>query len=238
MEGVGIIWDFDGVLVFTPHEEAWRRAAEHYGAGGFDHGFYVRYVSGKPRYEGAHNILQLLGIYEKFGATDGEKRQKLLHEFAEFKNRLVNEMFERGEYGINEAAIEFLVKSRKLGVRHALASASKNATKLAERIKVNMEGNPVPLGSLFDINVSGMAPTKKEVFKLAVEEMRSKFPCIGTLLVVEDAPAGVRAAKELGLLTLGYEREAELDAHIRFKDFSELDPDALVALIAREEVRG
>lgn len=238
MKDVGIIWDFDGVLVFTPHEEAWRRAAEHYGASGFDHEFYVRYVSGKPRYEGADNILKLLGVYEKFGATEGEERKKLLHEFADFKNRLVNEMFERGEYGINEAAIEFLIESRRLGIRHALASASKNATKLARRIKVRTGEGEVFLESLFDINVSGKAPTKKDVFRLAVEEMRSKFPGIRFLFVVEDAPAGVRAAKELGLLTLGYEREAELDADLKFKDFSELDPDALLALIASKEVKG
>ena len=236
MENIGIIWDFDGVLVFTPHEEAWKRAAEHYGAQGFDHDFYVKYVSGKPRYEGANNILELLGIYRKFGATTEEQKKKLLHEFADFKNRLVNEMFERGEYGVNHGAIRFLIESRNAGIRHVLASASKNATKLAERITVRVGTREVPLASLFDINVSGKAPMKKEVFRLALEELKSRFPNTTAVIVVEDAPAGVKAAKELGLLTLGYEREAELDADLKFKDFEELCLEDILALTGSKGV--
>jgi len=223
LNNIGIIWDFDGVLVFTPHEEAWKRAAEYYGASGFNHEFYVRYVSGKPRYEGADNILKLLGIYEKLGADSATKKRELLHEFANFKNQLINQMFENGEYEINENAIWFLIKSKKLGVKHALASASKNATKLAERIEVRFENQILPLRSLFDVNVSGKASSKEEVFKLAVRELKTKFPDLKYLAVIEDSPTGIKAAKKLGLFTLGYEREAKLNADLRFGDFDELN---------------
>ncbi|MBO8173641.1 MAG: HAD hydrolase-like protein [Thermococcus sp.] len=229
-----IIWDFDGVLVFTPHEEAWKKAAEHYGVRDFDHDFFVNYVSGKPRYEGADNILRLKGIYERFGAYTVEERQKLLHEFAEFKNKLVNEMFDRGEYGINNEAIKFLIETKKAGVKHALASASKNAPKLAQKIKLNIDGEEKTLLDLFDVNVSGLAPTKKAVFKRAIQELRSKFPELEVFIIVEDSPTGVRVAKELGIFTLGYEREAKLDADLTFKDFKEINWEKILELLKKK----
>ena len=230
-----IIWDFDGVLVFTPHEEAWRRAAEHYGVMDFDHDFYVRYVSGKPRYEGADNILRLKGIYDKFARTPEEK-EELLHEFAEFKNEIVNEMFRRKEYRINEGAINFLLKAKEAGIKHALASASKNAAKLAAQIDVIYMGQKKSLGALFDVNVSGLAPNKKLVFKMARKELKKRFPEIDVFLVVEDAPAGIKAAKELGMLTLGYLREAQLDADLVFNDFDELNLEKIMSLITSRGV--
>jgi len=230
-----IIWDFDGVLVFTPHEEAWRKAAEHYGVKDFDHDFFVNYVSGKPRYEGADNILRLKGVYERFGAYTERERQKLLHEFAEFKNKLVNEMFDKGEYGINNGAIKFLIETKKAGVKHALASASKNAPKLAQKIKLNIDGEEKTLLDLFDVNVSGLAPTKKAVFELATQELRAKFPELDIFIVVEDSPTGVKVAKELGIFTLGYEREAKLDADLTFKDFNEINWKKILKLLKKKE---
>lgn len=230
-----IIWDFDGVLVFTPHEEAWRKAAEHYGVKDFDHDFFVNYVSGKPRYEGADNILRLKGVYERFGAYTERERQKLLHEFAEFKNKLVNEMFDKGEYGINNGAIKFLIETKKAGVKHALASASKNAPKLAQKIKLNIDGEEKTLLDLFDVNVSGLAPTKKAVFERATQELRAKFPELDIFIVVEDSPTGVKVAKELGIFTLGYEREAKLDADLTFKDFNEINWEKILKLLKKKE---
>ncbi|WP_258084639.1 HAD family hydrolase [Thermococcus thermotolerans] len=231
MVRIALIWDFDGVLVYTPHEEAWRKAAEIYGAE-IDHEFYVRYVSGKPRYEGAHNILELTGIYERHGADTEEKRKKLLTEFAEFKNRMVNEMFDRGEYEVNRGAIEFLMRARGRGIPNALASASKNAPKLAAKVRVGEKR----LIDFFDVNVSGMAPSKKEVFQLARKKLMEMFPGVESFFVVEDAPAGVKAAKELGMLVLGYEREAELEgADLRFRDFGEVSIELLVRLSEGKE---
>jgi len=229
---IGMIWDFDGVLVFTPHEKAWKRTAESYGATGFDHDFYVTYVSGKPRYEGADNILGLLGLYEKFNATDSEKRQKLLTEFAEAKNKLLQKLIEEGEYQVNWDAVEFLIESKEHGIKHALASASKNATKLARNIKVPYKNNLVSLESLFDINVSGKATTKRGVFQLAIRELNYTFPGITRLIVVEDAPAGIVAAKELGLLTMGYEHETRLEeADLSFKNFREIRVQDILQLV-------
>ncbi|AMM54560.1 HAD-IA family hydrolase [Pyrococcus kukulkanii] len=227
---IGIVWDFDGVLVFTPHEKAWKMATEMYG-GYLTHDFFVRYVSGKPRYEGARNILERLGIYEKVGAYTVEEKEKVLREFAELKNRIVNEMFDRGEYEVNWEAIEFLLEAKRKGVKNALASASKNATKLARKIKVGSR----TLLDLFDINVSGKAPSKKEVFKLAIKELQKKFS-VKKVLVIEDAPAGIEAAKELGAITLGYERDWKLNADITFSSFSDLSLKDILGVI-EDEVR-
>ncbi|BAA29840.1 HAD family hydrolase [Pyrococcus horikoshii] len=220
-----LIWDFDGVLVYTPHEKAWREATRKYG-GDIDHEFYVKYVSGKPRYEGAHNILTLTGIYEKYGANSEEEKERLLKEFAEFKNKILNELIDKGEYEVNWGAIEFLLNAKKSGILNALASASRNASKLASRIIVNDKR----LVELFDVNVSGLASTKKEVFRLAIEELKRRFSPT-CFIIIEDAPAGVKAGKELGSLVLGYERDTTLEeADMRFRDFKELNPSVIFEL--------
>jgi HAD superfamily hydrolase (TIGR01509 family) len=140
-------------------------------------------------------------------------------------------MFDKGEYEINENAIKFLIEAKKAGIKHALASASKNAAKLSKKIEVEFNGQKVSLSDLFDINVSGLAPSKKEVFKMALKELKSKFPNLKVFIVVEDAPAGIKAAKELNMLTLGYIREADLKADLTFRDFNEVSLEKIRSLI-------
>ncbi len=85
------------------------------------------------------------------------------------------------------------------------------------------------------MNVSGKAPSKKEVFNLAIDELKGNFPDVRFFFIVEDAPAGVRAGRVLGAFTLGYEKETELDAYITFRNFSELSIETLHKLIERRE---
>lgn len=80
---VGFMWDIDGVVVDSLHEDAWRITAmkEPWNVSGLSSDFYFAYVASRPRYEGGQNILQLTGVYERLGATTAEEKRALLEKF-------------------------------------------------------------------------------------------------------------------------------------------------------------
>lgn len=192
-----MLWDFDGVVVNTPHEEAWRKTALKYGIRDFTSEFYHRYVSGRPRSEGARAILEYYGLLRDLSEEDANR---LVLEFAEEKNRVFNELVSNGLYSVNYEVLDFIERTRylpeDLKFIHVLASASKNVIALSRTITVNEKR----IIEYFDIDVSGSASTKKGVFENGVRRV-FKADCY---LAVDDAPSGMTAALELNVIPIGY----------------------------------
>ncbi len=204
------IWDFDGVVVFTPHYEAWRIACERYGLKGFNKEFYDRFVSGRPRIEGALAILEKLGGYNGKYLLEGDGRS-ILEEFMEYKNNVFRGLVEKGMFEVNMDAIKYIIEARRLGIVQVLASASRNAEIIARHARLPRSNKP--LVELFDVNVSGRASSKLEVFKLALREAERKASgrILECVIVYEDSLSGIRAAKQLGLKTVGYNLPPDMD---------------------------
>ena len=57
------IFDVDGVLLASPHEQAWREALRGLAEPArFTTALYQAYVAGKPRLDGARAALEVLGV--------------------------------------------------------------------------------------------------------------------------------------------------------------------------------
>jgi len=216
------IWDFDGIIVFTPHELAWKIASEAYGIRGFTSEFYRKYVSGRPRIEGGKIILEKLGYFNEKKLSDKDREEEI-KKFTNFKNRVFRELVEKGFFKVNWAAIGFIIKAKEHGIFQVLASASRNVHIIADRIVVKGYGK---LTELFDVDVSGSGRTKDEVFKRAVDVVRRKRIKIRCIVVFEDSPSGIIAAKKLGLKTVGYRDQAlrKYGADYVIYDFSKTTP--------------
>lgn len=195
MKRVAFIWDFDGVVVETPHEKAWRLACEKWGIKGFTHEFYSKYVSGRPRLEGALNIVSLL-------KHQGLRDRKVLEEaeiFAELKTRIYIELLQSGEYRVRRDVVGFIQAARREGIIQILASASKNVGLLQ-----GVELTPgTKLSDLFDVDVSGSADSKLGVFSNAAAKARELLGELTCVVFFDDAPSGVEAAKRLGGKAVG-----------------------------------
>jgi len=221
---IATLWDFDGVIVFTPHEEAWRLVALKYGIIDFTSEFYHKYVSGRPRYEGARAILEHFGLIK---GRDASSDLSIVREFAEEKNRVYNELVSKGFYYINSQALEFIESTRSCRLAsfiHALASASKNVSKLANTVVYKGR----VLRSYFDHDVSGSAGTKREVFEKAIE-VSGRADCY---IVIDDAPSGIEAALAVSAIPLGF-RNPDLSrygARLVFSSFREITPEVVVEL--------
>lgn len=204
-----VIFDVDGVLVDSPHERAWQESLATLMAGPwrdiaettsytperFTSEVYRTRLSGKPRMSGARSAL------EYFAVPDVDRR---VTEYADYKQAQIEALIDTGEFVAYADALRFVGLLKSHGVPLAAASSSKNANRFMVQIRLDDDGT---LLDVFDANVCGRdlkhGKPHPEIFLLAAEAL-SVAPerCV----VVEDAAAGIAAAKAGGMLGLGIAR--------------------------------
>jgi beta-phosphoglucomutase len=190
------IFDVDGVLVNSPHERAWREALTGFAdPAGFSTAFYQANVAGKRRLEGARAALERLG---------GPQAAARTAEYAAKKQALIDKLIEEGRFEVFPDAMRFTAALKAAKLRLALASSSKNAAAMLARLTLP-DGRT--LLSLFDADLSGRDVPKGKpdptLFLLAAEAVGTPpAQCV----VVEDAPAGITAARAAGMRSLGIAR--------------------------------
>lgn len=225
--GAGFIWDIDGVVVDSPHEDAWRVTAlkAPWNVDELSSDFYFTHVASRPRYEGGNNILQLKGVYERLGATTQQKRDLLLEQYCSEKDALVKELISAGKFKLFADAITLLIEAKSRGILQAAASASKNAKEMLLKVsKSHLEkeigrnfsvmGEEDTLYSVFDVDACGTdLKEKKDILGYAATQLKAlSRGKLTRFAVFEDAPSGIKAAKSLGCFAVGILRIGEEEA--------------------------
>ncbi len=248
----GAIFDVDGVLVDSPHEQAWReglrqlmenewgdvRGETSYSPEKFTPEVYQRVMSGKPRYAGARAVL------EYFGVPDAEDRAR---EYGDRKQVMIVELIERNQFHAYPDALRFVLAVKDAGLRIAAASSSKNANAFLERIRldefVERDGLSYDfvrpgytLLDTLDANVSGrdfeQGKPHPEIFLTAAEEAGVSPE---EAFEVEDAANGVRAAKAGNMAALRLPRAEDeqllddADADLVVTNLGDVSLEALAA---------
>jgi len=196
MEFHAAIFDVDGVLVASPHERAWREALKGYAdPSRFTTEFYQAHVAGKRRLDGALAALEGLGVPHaaNYAGT-----------YAERKQAIIDDLIESGSFNAFPDAVRFAAGLSAAGLKLALASSSRNADAMLQRLSLPDGRN---LLSIFDADMSGrQVPRGKPdpaLFLLAADAVNMPpMECV----VVEDAPAGVKAAHAGGMASVGIAR--------------------------------
>ena len=225
----GAIFDVDGVLIATPHERAWRETLQwlfenewqdvlpktNYQPDRFTETVYQEHVSGKPRLQGA--VATLL----HFGLPNVEKRAL---RYAEVKQVFVLELIERGEFTAFHDALRFILEVKAAGIHVAAASSSKNAHRFLKQIQLDpfsraagktydFVKSGTTLMDLFEVDVSGrdfeQGKPHPKIFETAAEELGLRPE---VCFVVEDAVAGIQAAKAAKMAALGVARLDDSDS--------------------------
>jgi beta-phosphoglucomutase len=218
------IFDVDGVLLASPHEQAWRDAL-----GGladparFTTAMYQAAVAGKPRMSGALAALEALSVPDAARQVDA---------YAARKQVRLEALIADGHVAAFPDALRFVVAIWELGWPMAVASSSKNATAMLRQIRL-ADGRD--LLDLFKANVCGRdlrhGKPDPEIFEIAAKELQM-MP--GHCFVAEDAPAGIQAARAGGMAALGVARlhdEAGLRAAQADLVVRSLDDVSLGALV-------
>jgi beta-phosphoglucomutase len=191
-----VIFDVDGVLLASPHERAWREALAGFAdPARFTTEMYETYVAGKPRLSGARAALDALGV-------PGAGRQTVA--YAEHKQTRLEELIHAGSVSAFPDALRFVQAVIALGWPMAVASSSKNANQMMQPIRLDSGQS---LLDAFSANVCGrdlrQGKPNPEIFLLAAAELRIEP---AHCFVVEDAPAGIEAARAGGMAALGVAR--------------------------------
>ncbi|WP_293902570.1 MULTISPECIES: beta-phosphoglucomutase [unclassified Sphingobacterium] len=203
-----VLFDLDGVLVDTAiyHFQAWRRLAAELG-----YSFSVvdnEQLKGVSRVESLELILNWAGL-EK---SETEKAVLLTK-----KNQWYLELIEQlSPEHLLAGSLDLLKKLREKDIRIALGSASKNALGILEKT-----GIVDYFDALIDGNVVQLSKPNPEVFLKGAEALGIEPACC---LVLEDAQAGIDAARAAGMQVIGV-GQAE---HLNGADLVVADLGALV----------
>ena len=191
----GVIFDLDGVLVKTDdmHYKAWSQVADK------EDIYFDKDINDRLR--GVSRLESLDIILEK---RRKEYTQQEKINLAEYKNDLYRKYLSQLDCSdILPGVDAVLADLKKRGLKTAIGSSSKNADYIIEKIG---------LAGAFDAVVSGTEITKTkpdpEVFVLAARELGlPPEQCV----VVEDAKAGIQAAKAAGMKAIGVGNKQMLD---------------------------
>ncbi len=226
----GVVFDTDGVVTDTAsiHARAWARMFDDFlsqrpAHDGEDHspftqGDYLRFVDGKPRYDGVADFLASRGISlapETVRELGDRKQDMFLALLADGVPRF-------------DSTIELVRRLQSAGVGTGLYSASRNCQRVLDGAGI---------GDLFGVRVDGVVaaelglPGKPDPAML-VETARRLGVHPERCVVVEDAEAGVAAGRNGGFgLVIGVDRTGHADA------LRECGADAVVSDLAEVMVR-
>lgn len=161
----------------------------------FTTAMYQAAVADKPRMSGALAALEVLGVSDAAGRVAA---------YADRKQARLEALIAGGHVATFPDALRFVTAVSALGWPMAVASSSKNANAMLQQIRLADGRN---LLGLFQANVCGRdlrhGNPDPEIFQLAAKELKA-MP--GQCFVVEDAPAGVEAARAGGMAALGVAR--------------------------------
>ena len=182
-----VIFDLDGVVTDTAHYHylAWKQLAEAQGVS-FDHAFNEQ-LKGVDRMGSLNLILAASGKDYSSG-----KKQAL----AELKNRHYQELITgMSAADLLPGALEALQSVRAAGLRIGLASVSRNAFTVLDRLGIRDRFDVV-----VDAALIANSEPDPEIFLTAARDLGvAPADCLG----VEDAVAGVAAIKSAGMMALG-----------------------------------
>lgn len=210
-----IIFDLDGVIVDTAkfHFSAWKKLADSLGMF-FDEKVNER-LKGVSRMRSFEIILEVNNAQNRY--TEEEKQEFIKKKndlYVEYISKLTPEDILPGIY-------DLLTKSRKNGIKTAVASVSKNAPAVLRALNITE-----CFDYIADAALISKSKPDPEIFNVCADVLGvSHENCIG----IEDSQAGIEAIKAAGMFAVGINvAVTSVNPDICLNSTSELCFDTLV----------
>lgn len=239
------IFDTDGVVTDTAsvHACAWKqmfdeflRGLEHKEGGtiqlfSIDED-YIRYVDGRPRYDGALGFLDSRKISLPYGTPEDSPDQETVCGLANLKTEYFLELLKQQGSSAYEGSVEFVQSLKDNGIQTAVISASRNCTQVLESAGVH---------EIFDVKVDGVDSDQLGLLGkpdpgIFLEAARRLGVTPDRAVIVEDSLAGVEAGRRGAFgLVIGVDRSGHAEelkqrgADLVVRDLAEL------RLVSREK---
>ncbi|GAB4274570.1 MAG: hypothetical protein Kow0056_03040 [Coriobacteriia bacterium] len=217
-----VIFDMDGVVTATAkvHAEAWRRMFDEFleahsssrdaDLRPFDpHDDYLRYVDGKPRFDGAKSFLESRGFVLPDGHPDDPPDADTVWGISARKQQYFLEALRQHGADPYQDTLEFISALKSRGLPIAIITASRNCDEVLAAAGVS---------GLFDAKVDGndalrLGLAGKPAPDVFLEAARRLRVSPQRSVVVEDAEAGVAAGRAGGFgLVIGVDRAGHADS--------------------------
>ena len=182
-----VIFDLDGVLVSTDklHYKAWKAIADQEGI------YFDEEINNRLR--GVSRMASLEIVLER---SDKEYSQEKKEKLAEAKNEIYKESLkELSPSDLFDHAVETITALKDKGIKVAIGSSSKNTRTILRQLGIEDVFDAISDGN----NITHSKP-HPEVFLKAAEFLGLKPE---DCTVVEDAYAGIDAAKAAGMEAVG-----------------------------------
>ncbi len=207
------IFDLDGVVVDTAifHYQAWKRLADELGIKGFTEEENEN-LKGVSRQRSLEIILEIGGI-----TLDQMTKDELTEKKNGWYVELISKMTPED---ILPGVKLFFNELQQKGIKLGLASASKNARRILERVGIESY-----FEAIVDGNRISKAKPSPEVFLLCARDLQvDPKDCV----VFEDAKAGIEAAKNGGMFSIGVGSSSILgEADFVISSFDEMNINRL-----------
>lgn len=184
----GIIFDLDGVIVFTDryHYLAWKKIADELGI------YFDETINNRLR--GVSRMESLNIILENYSGAPLSEEEKV--RLAEKKNGFYRELLQQMSPDSVAPEVRAALRTlRSRGYKLSVGSSSKNAKAILSRVNLTEAFDAVSDGT----NITRSKPDP-EVFLKAAHFLNLKAE---TCAVVEDAFAGIDAACAAGMISVG-----------------------------------
>ena len=207
-EKKAIIFDLDGVICFTDkfHYQAWKALADRLGI------YFDEKINDRLR--GVSRMASLEIILERSAETYTQEQKEA---FAEEKNNIYRELLKTmSPADLTDEVRDTLVELRHRGYKLSIGSSSKNTKFILERIGLSDFFDAIADGT----DISRSKPDPEVFLKSAAKLGVAPSDCA----VVEDAKAGIEAAKAGGMAALalfGDAKDCGLEDY-NLKSFSDL----------------
>ena len=212
-----VIFDLDGVITKTAlvHSVAWKEMFDQYlrqretkhgeAFVEFTHeGDYIKYVDGKPRYEGVKSFLESRGINLPYGDPSDSVEMETYCGIGNRKNIAFNNILKRDGIEQYPSTVELIHRLKKEGIKVGVASSSKNCknvlqvTGLIDLIETRVDG-------VVSAELGLKGKPQPDIFTTAADNLGVSYD---EAVVVEDAISGVQAARAGNFgMVLGLARE-------------------------------
>ena len=214
-----VLFDLDGVLTPTAkvHAKCWKQMFDEFLAhrvktnqasfAPFDIGSdYLKYVDGKPRYDGVRSFLESRGIALPEGDPKSAPGFDSICSLGNRKDALVNETLDAEGVEPYPTSVTVVNELRQSGFKTGVVSSSKNCQAVLQAARIE---------DLFDIRVDGKVAAQlglagKPAPDTFVEAARELGVSVERTVVVEDAISGVQAGRAGGFgLVIGIARHGD-----------------------------
>jgi HAD superfamily hydrolase (TIGR01509 family) len=197
-----VLFDLDGVITPTAeiHERAWTALFAPWGFTAVD---YLRYVDGKPRYDGVRSFLRSRDVELPWGSPDDPPGVDTVCALGNRKNDLFNTTLEREGIAPYPGSLAVLARLDAAAVPQAIVSSSKNARTVLAAAGMS-DRFPVVVDGVTAVDEHLPGKPDPAMFHCAADRLGVPYD---RSMVVEDATSGVAAGAAGGFaFVLGVDR--------------------------------